>query len=88
MEPAYEETPKLDGSVPVSQLTNENDLEASDSFLEHRCDCCNGRLTGISAGARETNSSNDQHIELLYGLFDSPAPHIAFLCGLQVRTFE
>ena len=66
-------------TIPINEQEDKQGFNTA--FFEHRCDCCNCKLTNDKP--REENEPN---IELLYGLHDSPAIHIAFLCGLQVRS--
>ena len=67
-------------TVPITALTE--DKEETNVFLKHRCTCKygNGKLTTVDKSTEESKGS----VELLYGLHDSPAIHISFLCGLQV----
>ena len=67
-------------AVPIN--ADKEDPNVNSVFLEHMCKCCNGKLTVNDASKEDSKDT----VELLYGLHDSPAIHIAFLCGLQVRS--
>ena len=58
--------------------------DSKNSFMEHKCKYCNGKLT-LSSADRQRKETEDQGIQLLYGLHDNPGLPISFLCGLQVR---
>lgn len=72
----------------VSELTlmasDEDDQCASSSFLKQKCKYCNGKSNYKITEDTRINEYKNQTVALLYGLHENPAPHIAFLCGLQV----